>query len=363
MDVACKINVEQHVLSFNFPAGTSRGVMRCKKLWIIEYIRDGRVGRGECSILEGLSPEYADDASYETTLLEYTRSIQKRCTNPVDSLRKLLEWFPQLSQQPSIRCGIEMALSDWICPIEEVVFDTDFARGKSAIPINGLIWMGSIPWMEQQVEEKIAQGFQVLKFKIAALEWEKELEFLKRVRSRFSKEWLTIRLDANGGFREAEVVSQMRQLSALDIHSIEQPVNPSNLRMLKELSKLNVIPVALDESLIPCYSAEEKRKLLTDIKPQYLVLKPSLHGGFTGVREWISLAEEHGIAWWITSALESNIGLKAIAQFTATYPVKCVQGLGTGGLFTSNFPSNLRLNGPMLTHYFPEQGLISSHVE
>lgn len=363
MDVNRKITVQKHVLPFSFSAGTSRGTMQFKKLWIIQYEQDGRIGRGECSIIEGLTPEYTNDEAYESILNDLVKRIQGKEECPSRMLDELLEWFPKLREQPSIRCGIEMALLDWLNPKEEVVFDNDFTQGKTSIRINGLIWMGDVVWMEQQVEQKVAAGFEVLKFKIAALNWQQEWDFLNRIRQRFSDKRLIIRVDANGGFNPQEAVNRLTQLRSLNVHSIEQPVAPEHVKTLKELSRLNLVPVALDESLISCHSLEEKQRLLSEIQPQYIILKPSLHGGFSGVREWISIAEEHGIAWWITSALESNIGLKAIAQFAASFSLKIPQGLGTGGLFTWNFPTNLELVGPLLRHHLPEQGEISSQFK
>ncbi|MEY4216917.1 MAG: hypothetical protein RLZZ68_1373 [Bacteroidota bacterium] len=363
MDVKRKLTVQKHVLPFRFSAGTSRGTMKFKKLWIIQYEQDGRIGKGECSIIEGLTPEYTDDEAYERIIKDIISTLETVDETPSQILKELLTWFPTLQEQPSVRCGIEMALLDWLNPHGEVVFDNDFTRGKTSIPINGLIWMGDIAWMQEQVEQKLAAGFKVLKFKIAALDWQEEWSFLHQIRQRFPAHDLTIRVDANGGFNPQNVHSKLTQLATLDVHSIEQPVAPEHQHTLAELAQLNLVPVALDESLITCFTSESKRRLLSAIRPQYIILKPSLHGGFSGVQEWISIAEELGIAWWMTSALESNIGLKAIAQFAANFSLKIPQGLGTGGLFTQNFPTNLELVGPNLYHYLPEHGEISSHVE
>jgi o-succinylbenzoate synthase len=363
MDVNRKITVQKHLLPFRFSAGTSRGIMQFKKLWIIRFEQNGRVGKGECSIIEDLTPEYNNDEAYEQRIKDLMHRLQTMKESPLQIFQELLSRFPELEEQPSVRCGIEMALLDWLNPDKEVVFDNDFTRGKTSIPINGLIWMGDIAWMQEQVEEKLVAGFNVLKFKIAALDWQEEWSFLDQIRQRFPASKLTIRLDANGGFNPQNAVSRLTQLRSLDIHSIEQPVAPEYQQTLTELSKLNLVPVALDESLIACFTSESKRQLLSSIRPQYIILKPSLHGGFSGVQEWISMAEDLGIGWWMTSALESNIGLKAIAQFAASYPLSTTQGLGTGGLFTQNFPTNLELKGPNLYHHLPEQGDISTHVE
>ena len=363
MDDACKIILSKHLLDFNFPAGTSRGVLRQKKLWILELTYQGKTGKGECSVIEGLTPEFLDDSSYEKRLLEHITVLEKCTLSPKEILQDLLQILPELLYQPSMRCGLEMALFDWLSPIPEVIFDNAFARGKQAISINGLIWMGDHPWMQQQVERKIAEGYRILKFKIAALPWEEEWNLLKAVRDRFPADQLTLRVDANGGFQEPEVFERFMQLQSLDVHSIEQPVAPKHRALLKDLSEQNRVPVALDESLIDCYTSEQQQQILEEIKPQFIILKPSLHGGFSGVSIWIQLAEERGIGWWITSALESNIGLNAIAQFAGNYPLTLAQGLGTGGLFVDNFPTLLELKGPSLFHHLPEIGARDSQFE
>jgi o-succinylbenzoate synthase len=218
-----------------------------------------------------------------------------------------------------------------------VFFDNAFARGTSAIQINGLIWMGSPEWMQDQVEKKIKDGYSVLKFKIGAIDWKQEYDIIRQVRNRFGPEVLTIRVDANGGFGESTVRQILNQLSDLSVHSIEQPV------------------------AIPCFTSDEKAALLDRIRPQFIILKPSLHGGISGVQTWIELAAARGIGWWMTSALESNIGLTAVAQFAAEYPLTLPQGLGTGGLFVTNFTCGLSLSQDQLTHHLPVHGWISSH--
>jgi len=355
MDSPCKITIEKRELVFRFPAGTSRGTMHTKKLWLLHYERNGKVGLGECSIIEGLSPDYTNDFAYESRLHEVVDVLQKKDQDPALTLTEMYHWIPELKDFPSVRCGLEMALLDWIQPIPNVIFDSPFARGEKPILTNGLIWMGDISFMEEQVYHKLNAGFKVLKFKIAALSWEEELQLLSKVRANYPPEVVTLRVDANGGFGADNVFEAMEQLHALGIHSIEQPVQPEDRQLLAQLAQEQKVAVALDESLIGINELKEKQKLLDEIQPQYLILKPSLHGGFSGVKEWIELAGQLGIGWWMTSALESNVGLNAVAQFTATFNPTLAQGLGTGGLFVENFDSYLELQGPLLFHHLPTQ--------
>lgn len=356
MDEVMKFTVEKHVLDFNFPAGTSRGVLAQKKLWLVYFTANGHQGVGECSIIEGLTPEYQHDEQYEAKLKFYLNTLNQLQLEPEELLDSLDSFFPDLNQHPSMRFGIECALISWCSRQAGIWFDNGFTRGKNAIPINGLIWMGDMAWMKSQVEKKITEGYKVLKFKIGALDWNKEYELISALRNQFSPDELIIRVDANGAFNQQNVFSVLTALSDLSVHSIEQPVAAGARELLQSVCEANVLPIALDESLISCFTDQDKCNLLTNINPQYIVLKPSLHGGVSGVKHWISLAESRGIGWWMTSALESNIGLSAIAQLAGNYPLELAQGLGTGGLFTSNFPSNLKLNKGYLTHHLPEHG-------
>lgn len=356
MDVSPIFTVQKHELVFNFPAGTSRGVLSTKKLWLITLSADGRQGIGECSIIEGLSPDYMNDAQYEKQLSDVILRLNQ-CSIPLDHLLCTLdEFLPELSYFPSIRFGLECALRAWLSPVPGLLFDNSFARGERAIPINGLIWMGSPEWMQDQVEKKIKEGYSVLKFKIGAIDWKQEHEIIQEVRKHFGPEKLTIRVDANGGFKQANVRHILNQLSDLSVHSIEQPVAVNEIDLLAALCKEAIVPIALDESLIPCYTLAEKVALLDRVSPQFIILKPSLHGGISGVQTWIELATARGIGWWMTSALESNIGLTAVAQFAAEYPLTLPQGLGTGGLFATNFKCGLSLSQDQLTHHLPEHG-------
>lgn len=356
MDVSPIFSVQKHELAFNFPAGTSRGVLSTKKLWLIILSVDGKQGVGECSIIEGLSPDYLNDAQYEKQLSDIIFRLNQ-CSISLDYLLLTLdEVLPELVYFPSIRFGLECALRTWLSPIPGLLFNNSFARGERAIPINGLIWMGSPEWMQDQVEKKIKEGYSVLKFKIGAIDWTQEYEIIQRVRKHFGPEKLTIRVDANGGFNQSNVRQILHQLRDLHVHSIEQPVAVNKIDLLAALCKEAIVPIALDESLIPCCTLAERVELLDRICPQYIILKPSLHGGISGTKSWIDLATERGIGWWMTSALESNVGLSAIAQFAGEYDLTLPQGLGTGGLFTTNFNCGLSLSRGFLSHHLPEHG-------
>ena len=221
------------------------------------------------------------------------------------------------------------------------IFNNAFSRGESSIPINGLVWMGTKEFMLEQIEQKLAAGYKTIKLKIGAIDFNAELGLIKGIRQKYSADDITIRVDANGAFDELSVYKVLKELNRCDVHSIEQPVSPLNLSLLKDLAKENIVPIALDESLIGHTLSSDKSALLEEIKPQYIVLKPSLHGGIAGTAEWIRLADKQAIGWWITSALEGSIGLSAIAQFTGNYSINLPQGLGTGGIFSNNLPSKL----------------------
>ena len=356
MDVSPIFTVQKHELAFNFPAGTSRGVLTTKKLWLITLSAEGKQGIGECSIIEGLSPEYTNDVQYEGKLSEVIHALNQASLSEAELLDSLDLLIPDLLYFPSIRFGVECALRSWLAPSHGLFFDNAFARGESAIQINGLIWMGAPEWMQDQVAKKIKEGYSVLKFKIGAIDWKQEHEIIQQVRKHFGPELLTIRVDANGGFTAANVRQILNQLRDLNVHSIEQPVAVNEIDLLAKLCKEAIVPIALDESLIPCYTLAEKVALLDRVGPQFIILKPSLHGGISGVQTWIELATARGIGWWMTSALESNIGLAAVAQFAAEYPLNLPQGLGTGGLFATNFTCGLSLSQDQLTHHLPVHG-------
>jgi o-succinylbenzoate synthase len=245
---------------------------------------------------------------------------------------------------------------------EQVLFDTPFTKGLEVIRINGLIWMGDFAFMEEQITAKINAGFRCIKMKIGAISWADELTLLKEMRTRFPKDQLELRVDANGAFSFEESLEVLKELNALDIHSIEQPIRPGQIDKMRQLCAETPCPIALDEELIGTFKDKEKKELLAFINPQYIILKPSLHGGISGTKSWIEAAERLGIKWWMTSALESNLGLNAIAQLASTYKIGLPQGLGTGSLYETNINSPLELKGEFL-HFNPKEKFDFSILE
>ena len=320
-----KANYKKYILNFKRPSGTSRGVLTTKETWFLILEENGKVGIGECGILRTLSIDDRPD---------YEEKLQWVCTNI--HLGKDVLW-EALMEFPSIQFGVEMAFLSLASKKPFELFPSDFTLGKESMEINGLVWMGVEAFMKEQVEEKLAQGFRCIKLKIGAIDFDKEMELLHFIRQNFDAKTIEIRVDANGAFMLDEALSKLIQLSGFEIHSIEQPVAKNNTDSMAELCRMTPLPIALDEELIGVFDVVEKEQLLTKIKPQYIILKPSLVGGFRGTLEWISIAEKLNIKWWITSALESNIGLNAITQFTYTLQNPLPQGLGTGGLYTNNF--------------------------
>lgn len=325
----------QYILNFKRPGGTSRGVLHKKETFILEVFENDKKGIGECGLFRGLS---YDDVP------EYEEKLKWLCENINEDYEFLKE---ELRHFPSIWFGYEQALLN-IKNGSNIYFPSNFTEGNASIKINGLIWMGSTEFMEEQIEEKLKLGFDCIKLKIGT-DWNSEKKILKELREKFPAEKLELRVDANGAFSFEEAKEVLKELSDLKIHSIEQPIKAGNTEQMKLLCAETATPIALDEELIGVVNASEKIKLLETIKPQYIILKPSLVGGFSGCDEWISAAENFGIDWWITSALESNIGLNAIAQYTFTKGNPLPQGLGTGSLFTNNFESSLLLTGDQLT--------------
>jgi O-succinylbenzoate synthase len=322
---------QKYILNFKRPSGTSRGVMTEKETWFIVLEQGGKKGIGECGILRSLS---ADDRP------DYEEKLQWTC----DNINRGKEWlWKALIEFPSIQFGVEMAFQSLMSETPFLLFSSAFTNGNKPIDINGLVWMGEETFMKQQIEEKLADGFRCIKLKIGAIDFDKELQLLRFIRQYFTPEQVEIRVDANGAFSLNEALYKINQLSEFKLHSIEQPIQKSNTDSMSELCKTAPFPIALDEELIGVFSVEEKEKLLLKIKPQYIILKPSFVGGFRGTQEWISLAEKHKIGWWITSALESNIGLNAIAQWTFLLNNTMPQGLGTGALYTNNFDCPLQV--------------------
>lgn len=329
-----KATYKPYFLEFKEASGTSRGILTTKETYFLEITEGSKTGVGECALFRGLS--YEDGPEYEEKLKWLCENINEN----KKMLRKELLYFP------SIWFGYEQAMLN-LAQGEDVYFPSDFTDGYSSIKINGLIWMGDAQFMQTQIESKLAEKFDCIKLKIGT-NWEAEKEVIQQIRKEYTKDELEIRVDANGGFSFEEAKKVLKELSALDIHSIEQPIKAGNTKEMAELCANAPLPIALDEELIGILNFEDKKELLELIKPQYIILKPSLIGGFSGTDEWIKFAEELKIGWWITSALESNIGLNAIAQYTYTKNPKIPQGLGTGGLFTNNTDTRLILHGDEL---------------
>lgn len=321
---------KEHNLQFKFPAGTSRGVLLHKSSSFLILKKDGNTGIGECSTIPDLSIDPQD--VYTQKLDEVCRQLNDGCDpNSID-----------LSAYPSIAFGLETALLDLASKGSKQLFPSLFTDGKAGIPINGLVWMGDKTFMQKQIREKIDAGYRCIKLKVGAIDFETEMDIIAGIRSQFSPDDIEIRLDANGGFSPNEALEKLHKLSAYHIHSIEQPIRQKQWNAMAELCQKSPIPIVLDEEIIGIKSVD-KEALLAKIKPAYIILKPSLIGGFGASEEWIRLAEKHSIKWWITSALESNIGLNAIAQWTFTLNSPLPQGLGTGQLYHNNIPSPLEI--------------------
>ena len=329
---------KKHNLQFKRPSGTSRGVLTKKDTWFIILEKNGKQGIGECNMFKGLS---TDDKPIYEEVLEWT------CLNIHLGLNVLLD---ELIEYPSIQFGLEMAFKSIKAQSMFNLFPSKFTIGEDSIPINGLVWMGDKAFMKEQIKQKIAEGFDCIKMKIGAIDFHTEIALLKSVRKEFSVKDIELRVDANGAFVPDEALEKLKALSELDIHSIEQPIKQGQWNEMALLCEQTPLPIALDEELIGVFNVADKKKLLQAINPQYIILKPSLIGGFKGSSEWISLAEKQNIGWWITSALESNIGLNAIAQWTYTLDNKMPQGLGTGSLFTNNIDSPLQVKNGTLRY-------------
>ncbi|MBN2215363.1 MAG: o-succinylbenzoate synthase [Bacteroidales bacterium] len=324
---------------FKTPASTSRGILHQKKSWFIILENDNLSGIGECSPIPGLSADLNTDL--ETIAGDLCEFI-----NAGHHPREF-----DLSCYPSVRFGLETAMLDLKNGGRRIIYPSGFTAGHISIPVNGLIWMGTRDHMEKQIEEKIEAGYKCLKLKIGATDFETETDLLQNLRRAHPE--TEIRLDANGAFNADEALKKLDMLSRFNIHSIEQPVKPRQNKLLAEICNKSPVPVALDEELIGINDAGRRRELLEEVRPAYIVLKPGLLGGFAACEEWISIAKTTRTGWWITSALESNIGLNAIAQWTATLRTEMVQGLGTGTLYINNFPSPLHIRNTRLS-YLPE---------
>ncbi|PVW13561.1 o-succinylbenzoate synthase [Marixanthomonas spongiae] len=326
-----KAHYKKHLLNFKRPSGTSRGVLRTKETWFLIIEEDGKWGIGECGILRSLSID--DRPDYEEKLRWTCQNINKEKDYLYDNLIEF----------PSIQIGVETAFKSLQADNPFQVFPSEFSKGSKSIPINGLIWMGDKSFMKEQISEKLKEGFQCIKMKIGAIDFDTEIELLKSIRQEFSASEIELRVDANGAFSPSEALEKLKILSELQLHSIEQPIKQGQWQEMARLCEETPLPIALDEELIGVFSSEEKKKLLETIQPQYIILKPSLIGGFKGSDNWIDLAENGNVGWWITSALESNVGLNAISQYTFTKNAILPQGLGTGSLYTNNIDSPLEV--------------------
>lgn len=331
-------SIQEKLLHFKQPAGTSRGVYTTRRIWLLTVEHDGRSSIGECAPLPQLSCD--DIPDYEAVLRRFCDIIEATGAIPYDEMRNY----------PSMLFGVETALAQ-LSRTDGLLYDTPFSHGEEGIPINGLVWMGTHDEMLSRLKEKLALGFRCVKLKIGAIDFAKELDLIQHIRKHFSREEVELRVDANGGFTPDVALERLQELARYDIHSIEQPIMAHQWSEMAQLCQLSPLPIALDEELIGVNSTDEKIRLLDTIKPQYIILKPSLHGGVAGTREWIALANERGIGSWITSALESNIGLNAVAQLAADIygpQITMPQGLGTGMLFTDNIPMPLEIRNDCL---------------
>ena len=336
--MSIKINIIEKTLHFKKPARTSRGAYSEHRMVLVTMTEDdGRFGLGECAPL----PDLSCDAHAYDNLGEVARLIDKAINS--DSYADVLRPYPALL------FALESAMYD-ICH-SPILYDTPFARGEVGIPTNGLVWMASYDEMLEQVKAKLKAGFRCIKLKIGAIEWEEEIRLIGFIRSRFGKDRLELRVDANGAFSPEEAMSRLEQLARYDIHSIEQPVKQGQWETMAELCRKSPLPIALDEELIGVNTLEEKKRLLDTIRPQYIVVKPTLHGGMAGSLEWVKEAHDRGIGSWMTSALESNVGLRNVALLAArVYGAQntFAQGLGTGLLFTDNLEMDIELRGNSL---------------
>lgn len=327
---------QKHILQFKKPSGTSRGILRTKETWFLIINDKGKQGIGECGMFKGLSVDDRPD---------FEDKLQWLCDNiNLDSTILMHE----LIEFPSIQFALETAFASIENTHPFEIFPSNFTQGIDSIPINGLIWMGSEDFMKKQIKDKIDAGFDCIKMKIGSMDFQTELNVLKYIRNQFSYKNICIRVDANGAFKPSEALEKLKMLSEFNLHSIEQPIKQGQWQEMARLCEDTPLDIALDEELIGVFSEEKKKKLLQTIKPQYVILKPSLVGGFKGSGSWVSLAKSEGAYYWITSALESNVGLNAIAQWTYWLNQDYHQGLGTGSLFTNNVESPLEVRNGAL---------------
>lgn len=336
-----KASFKKYTLQFKQPSGTSRGVYTTRDVWYI-FLNDGTyTGIGECAPLPDLSNESP-------------RQMSRKLLQVCDEINYFTQLPEDLNLWPSIRFGLESALLDLKNGGQQILYPSAFTQGQQGIPINGLIWMGSSEFMKQQIRAKLDAGFSCIKMKIGAIDFDTELSLLREIRQEFSPKDITLRVDANGAWRYQTALENLKRLSELHIHSIEQPIETGRWEEMTLLCRQSPVPVALDEELIGVFTTKEQEQIARQIHPAYFILKPSLHGGLKGCQRWIDLAADNNIGWWITSALESNIGLNAIAQWTFQLGITTEQGLGTGQLYTNNIHSPLHIQKDRLW-YQPSQ--------
>lgn len=336
-----RLQFAPYILKFKEPAGTSRGVLTEKPtcyMRLFDENNPSRYGVGEAAVFPGLSPEADDRFFYK--LMELQANVR-------------LGRSTDLSHFPSLQFGFEQCIRDFTGGCNGIYYPSQFVAGIQSIQINGLVWMGNREEMMERMEKKLEEGFSCIKFKIGAIDWKSEIDMIETVRKRYNRDRVEIRVDANGAFDMDHALPRLKHLADLGVHSIEQPIKAGQPLMMQFLCQVSPLPIALDEELIGKFSMEEKARTLDAIHPQFIVIKPTLTGGYSGAEEWIKLAEERNIGWWITSSLESNIGLNALAQWTATLGNKMPQGLGTGALFTNNLDAPIYLEGDKL-RYNPE---------
>lgn len=349
MQLIMKASWVKKTFHFKFRAKTSREVLTEKHSWFLILEKNGRRGIGECSIIESLNPETPEQ-------------IEAALDNICESLTRKERFDDDLTELPSVQFGLEVALLDLETENRGLLHPSDFTSGKVGIPINGLVWMADIESMSQQIEEKLAAGFDCIKLKIGAHDTEEELELLRAIRKKHPATQIEIRVDANGAFSTEKSKRVLDELAKLQVHSIEQPIRQGKWKEMAGLCRNSPIPIALDEELIGVKSEQQRKELLSEVRPQFLILKPSLIGGLDSAGIWIKLANEVGTGWWATSALESNIGLNAIAQWVFTQNSKMPQGLGTGQLYTDNIASPLEIRNGEL-HYDPNKSWDFSTLE
>ena len=326
-----KAHYKKHILEFKTPSGTSRGILKTKEAWFIVLENNGEFGVGECGMLRGLSID--DRPDFEQTL-------QWVCANIHLGEQHL---YDTLTEFPSIQMGLEIAFKSLAAHDPFQIYPSAFTKGEASIAINGLIWMGDKAFMSKQITTKLNEGFGCIKMKIGAINFDTELALLKSIRQEFSASEIEIRVDANGAFNPKNALEKLKRLSDLDLHSIEQPIAVKQWDQMAYLCEKTPLDIALDEELIGVFSNQDKQRLLNHINPQYIILKPSFIGGFKGSDSWIELSQANNVQWWITSALESNVGLNAISQYTFTKNSTLPQGLGTGSLYTNNIASALQI--------------------